>query len=105
MKRKVTQVDGNTAESENKDSIQFKTKSETNNEECFKALRASETCEVCNEVFETQKECYEHMFLSKSQGYLFTILKLIKCGIQGDWNTKKNYEDSWSITVVVIVHS
>ena len=39
----------------------------SNVQECFKALGSSKTCEVCNDTFETQKECYEHMCLSKRQ--------------------------------------
>ena len=77
-------VDGTPTESEAGDSLPDKVKSETINEECFKALGASETCEVCKNNFKTPEECYEHMFLSKSQCYQFTVSKLIKCGLEKD---------------------
>ena len=51
MKHKVTQVDGNTNESEDGDSIPFETKIESVNEECFKAFGTSETFVVCNKSF------------------------------------------------------
>ena len=41
MKYKVTQVDGNTTESEDEDSIPFVTKIKSINEKCFKALGTS----------------------------------------------------------------
>ena len=84
MKHKVTQVDGNTTESEDDDSIPFETKIESINEECFKALGKSETCVVCNKSFETPEECYKHMFLSKSQCLQFTVSQLVKCGLEKD---------------------
>ena len=47
IKHNVSQVDGNTTESE---------------DECFKVLGASEKCAACNKCFETSHQCYEHMF-------------------------------------------
>ena len=84
IKHKITQVDGNTTEPEDENFIPIKTKSETINEECFKALGASKTCEVCKNNVKTPEECYEHMFLSQSQCYQFTVSKLIKCGLEKD---------------------
>ena len=95
-------MDGNTTASEDEDSIPSTVKSETFDEECFKVLGASEKCAACNKYFETSHQCYEHMFLSKSQCYENVVSNLIKCGLGKDWNAKNNTEDSWT---VVVVHS
>ena len=80
IKNNVFQGGGNITESEDKDSISFTVKSETINEECFKALGASEKCAACNKWKTTW--IYEHILESKSQCYQNTVSNIIKYGFE-----------------------
>ena len=67
IKHKVTQVDGNSTESEDEDSVQDRFKSEPIIKENFEAFGRSDKCISCGETFKSREECYRHMFLIMSQ--------------------------------------
>ena len=64
LKHKIPQVDGNTTESEDEDSVQNKVKSETIDEERFKVLGTSDKCFSCKNSLHQMKSAIDTCFLA-----------------------------------------